>query len=55
MFRPYLQGLGSCDTESDLARRRILSEGGEGVLDDDWEGELSRVIAHEYGGSSKPL
>ena len=55
MFRLYLQGLGSCDTESDLARRLISSEGGEGVLDEDGEGELPGVIAHEYGGSSKPL
>jgi len=55
MFRLYLPGLGSCDTESDLARRRISSGSGEEFLDADGEGELSGVIAHEYGGSSQQV
>jgi hypothetical protein len=52
MFRPYLQDFGRCDKESDLSRRRTSSGSGEGVLDEDGDGELSGVIAEEYGGSS---
>ncbi|KAJ1491214.1 hypothetical protein T484DRAFT_1775460 [Baffinella frigidus] len=51
MLRPYLQFLGSCDTESDLARRGIVKGSGEGVLEEDGAGELSGVIANEYGAA----
>jgi len=44
-LRAYVQGLRSCDTDRDLARRRNVSGSGDGAPAQDGAGDLSGVIA----------